>query len=85
MALVIPLDEATKIVAEAMTEAYERGRDVGEAERKVIEAAKAWQKGERAVVCDIGQDEYERFYPTELVDLLVALEALLAVEVEFQL
>jgi hypothetical protein len=42
MALMIPLEEATKIVADAMTEAYERGRQIGEAERKVIEAAKAW-------------------------------------------
>ena len=41
MALMIPLEEATKIVAEAMTDAYERGRGIGEAERKVIEAAKA--------------------------------------------
>ena len=71
MALMIPLEEATKIVAEAMTDAYERGRGIGEAERKVIEAAKALHK---------------RGSTLEEMDLIdevdMAVEDLLAAEVE---
>lgn len=75
MALVIPLDEATKIVAEAMTDAYERGRQVGKEERAVIEAARRALRTLRdcSRITAGGSDE-------EIDSLVKAVEALLAAE-----
>ena len=68
----IPLEEATKIVAEAMTDSYERGRGIGEAERKVIEAAKVWAEHAEQDPNDLSWDHQ--------IHLFDAIEALLAAE-----